>query len=376
MQWLTALLAFATTMLLFAVVVSTMVEMVHRIFRLRRTGLRLMLENLYSRVIEPKLKGAKPTAEKFADIILENRAVLAAGDPEKRGLLSRFFHCMIDSSVVTNIPVEVFTQKLADYRIVGAADTLADEALTDIAQKYEAFGNEMSSFFESRARLFSVGIAFVVAWMFYVQPYNLAVTYLKNPEIAQKVAEMAPAVDADYRAQLAQLEKAVGEGDAAPANTAELRKAVGDLKQAAKDAKAKSQDLMNLGAPIGWPSQANLKPCASWVSAESCKFDYFGQTWTRPTFGDAIWLLFGGLLIGLGAPFWAQAVSELTASRDLTRKITEIVNPESVASGKGLVAHALAPALPATPTSVAAFKVSRAADPTALKAAAEKEGDK
>ena len=91
MQWLTALLAFATTMLLFAVVVSTMVEMVHRIFRLRRKGLRLMLENLYSRVIEPKLKGAKPTAEKFADIILENRAVLAAGDPEKRGLRVGFF---------------------------------------------------------------------------------------------------------------------------------------------------------------------------------------------------------------------------------------------------------------------------------------------
>ena len=51
MQWLTALLAFAVTMLMFAIIVSTLVEMVHRIFHLRALGMRLMLENLYNRVI-------------------------------------------------------------------------------------------------------------------------------------------------------------------------------------------------------------------------------------------------------------------------------------------------------------------------------------
>ena len=45
MQWLTALLAFAVTMLIFAIIVSTFVEMIHRVMRHRSAGMKLMLEN-------------------------------------------------------------------------------------------------------------------------------------------------------------------------------------------------------------------------------------------------------------------------------------------------------------------------------------------
>ncbi|OWK21644.1 hypothetical protein AJ88_18185 [Mesorhizobium amorphae CCBAU 01583] len=65
MQWLTALLAFATTMLMFAIVVSTLVEMIHRIFGLRAKGMQLMLGNLYSRVILPKLTKSEGDAKEL-----------------------------------------------------------------------------------------------------------------------------------------------------------------------------------------------------------------------------------------------------------------------------------------------------------------------
>ena len=54
MQWLGAALAFATTMLFFSIVVSTLVEMIHRFAGLREKGLQLMLESLFKKVVEPQ----------------------------------------------------------------------------------------------------------------------------------------------------------------------------------------------------------------------------------------------------------------------------------------------------------------------------------
>ncbi len=53
MQWLTAILAFATTMLIFSIVVSTLVETIHCLLKSRPKGLDEMLERFYAEVIGP-----------------------------------------------------------------------------------------------------------------------------------------------------------------------------------------------------------------------------------------------------------------------------------------------------------------------------------
>jgi hypothetical protein len=339
MQWLTALLAFAVTMLIFAIIVSTFVELIHRLFGYRSQGLRLMLESLYERVIKDRLtRQDKPTAQEFAQIIMENRAL--AAQPEPTGLIRRFLHWLVDSSVVTDIPVEVFTQKLADNRIISIADDWSDNIIKDIAQKYEAFGNEASAYFQKRARVFSVLIAFLVAWAFYIHPYNLAVTYVKNPELAQTVAEKAEETHAEYRALAARLEETMQDGAASATETDALKVAMNEFSEKIDESAAKTRELSDIGVPVGWPE---------------------GMVFYKPGFGNAFWLLVGGLLVGLGAPFWAQAVASLTATRDVTRKITEIVNPGSVVTtgAFGTKSIGLAPGAP--PTSVASFVVAQRA---------------
>ena len=360
MQWLTALLAFAVTMLMFAIFVSTLVEMVHRIFHLRALGMRLMLENLYNRVIKPKLTaegGAAPEAKDFASIIMENRAAMPR-DHGDDNILKKFLRWFVDWAVVTDMPVEVFTQKLADNRIVGNAAALTDEVIKDIAQKYEAFCAEVGAYFESRARLLSVLIAFAVAWFFYVHPYKLAVTYFKNPEIAQAVADQAADVQAEYAVLVEKLNAAAAEpDDGNPEGTAELKTAIDDLKKELDDAQKQTDDLRKLGAPVGW---AELKSCQGLGSVD-CSWEVLGDSVTIPipSYVNAFWLLVGGLLVGLGAPFWAQAVSSLTASRDITRRIAAIVTPERSAD-QAAVAPAGTPTT-AMPTPVAAFKVANEA---------------
>ncbi len=376
MQWLTALLAFATTMLIFAIVVSTLVEMIHRIWKLRADGLRVMLENLFTQVIKPCLAtDSTLTPQGFAKLIMTNRAVNSTppkkdaaansgNDPKPNsGPMSKLLHKLIDSPVMTDIPVEVFTQKLADSEVVGKADKITDEVLTDIAQKYEAFGQEMSIYFERRARLFSVCVAIVVAWMFYVHPYKLATTYLKNPEIAQRVADKSGETLAKYAVLQTKLDD-VTKKNPALAGVGDLTKAVDDLKKKMEETGEESHKLENLGAPLGWPAQTSMNEC-NWsltLVSEICKFDVLGNSLTWPSFGGMFWLVLGGLLIGLGAPFWAKAITSLTSTRDVTNKIAEIVAPKKYSFNAG--ASNLVIARDATENSVAlaAFKVSREAD--------------
>ncbi|BAV45974.1 Putative uncharacterized protein [Mesorhizobium loti] len=411
MQWLTALLAFATTMLMFAIIVSTLVEMIHRIFGLRAKGLRLMLENLYNQVIVPrleiadKLKAAdaaakdakskeKTGAQKFADIIMENRALRPGSSKRPRGKISQFMHWLIESSMMTDIPVEVFTQKLADSRIVEAADKVSEDVIKDIAQKYEAFGNEVSTYFERRARLFSVITAFVVAWMFYVQPYELVVTYIKNPDTAQNVAAQNVKTYDEYKALTEKLDGLPSTKGMDASETKALTDAITHLKTTMNNAKKKNTELANLGAPVGWPEASdhvescNLfgKPTTDTTApANPLADDAFRSddadmvrdltqfcrqeinllvakpVVTLPSVANAFWLLVGGLLVGLGAPFWAQAVSSLTATRDVAQRITQIVSPQRAVT-RSIVTEG-APAQPAIPPSVATFRISATAKP-------------
>ena len=363
MQWLTALLAFAVTMLMFAIVVSTLVEMIHRIMNLRAKGLQLMLENLYARVVLPKLSKAGGndakllTSKQFAALIMENRAATREGEPAT-GIVSGILRRFVDWAVVTNIPVEVFTQKLADNRLVGAADNLTDEVVKDIAQKYEAFGKEVSLYFESRARLLSVIVAFFVAWMFYVHPYKLAATYLKNPEIAEAIASKAADVQADYAVLVERLDKsAAANGTQSAATTTELRSAIDELKKSLAEADAQKQTFQDLGAPLGWPEDSSKTACGTAFGVSDCSLTLLGASVPLPSFANAFWLFVGGLLVGLGAPFWAKMVSSLTASRDVSQRIAAIVTPDATAG----VAEAVAPARVKEATPVATFRVSRAA---------------
>ena len=377
MQWLTALLAFATTMLIFAVIVSTFVELLHRAFKLRGKGMQLMLENLYTRAIEPHLTNEqkeKMSAGEFATIIMENRAIARQDDGQQRSRIGTFFHRLIDSSSMTDIPVEVFTQKLADSRIVGKAENFTGEVLQDIAQKYEAFGHEVGTYFGRRARVFSVGVAFVVVWLFYVHPYNLAVTYFKNPAIAQSVADKAADAHSDYRTLIEKLQSVTGDGSVAGEDATELRAAIEDLRQEISAAQITNKELAELGVPVGWPGSDELiancfddaEPEGS-ITLEAvplsgfCRLSlpFFGAI-TLPSISNFFWLIVGGLLVGLGAPFWAQAVSSLTATRDLTRRITRTVSTAGEDRDGHPRARGVAGTTNDTPTHVKTFNVSLA----------------
>jgi hypothetical protein len=172
--------------------------------------------------------------------------------------------------------------------------------LKDVAQKFEAFGREASEYFEARARLLSVLTGFVLAFAINVDALVMFDTFMRRPDITQAVIAQGKEVTAKYdtlEQNVARLGATAAVAEGAPANQRAL---VESVRAAAGEADAALKDLQTMGVPIGWTA-------ASWNTLRAWDL--------RKIFG----LLLGGLLIGLGAPFWYSTVQALTGVRRMAR---------------------------------------------------------
>ena len=324
MQWLTAILAFATTMLIFSIIVSTLVETIHRFSGSRPFGLIKMLEHLYDDVISCYLtkENKEIGRRQFVDEMIrirpsndtatgQNGGAAEEGTPPTMLLKSW--------NMLPRLPVEMFMERLGASKFSMAFEKNfaegseeREQALKDIAQKFELYGQEAGIYFERKARSWSVAVAMFVAWTFYVHPYELFHTYLKQPEIAAAVADLHD----DALKQFEEIEDKIK--TTAPVDgdlSEEIRK---ELEKARKEL----EPLQAAGAPIGWENDKGNCIIPPDGGGETACLVYVPKE-----YADFIWLLLGGLLVGLGAPFWAKAVRQITEVRNISDNITQILKP-------------------------------------------------
>jgi hypothetical protein len=168
--------------------------------------------------------------------------------------------------------------------------------LKDVAQKFDAFGAEASEYFESRARLLSVIVGFVLAFAINVNAIALFETFMKRPDVTQSVIARGESATKSYENLQQQVNTL--KASATDATTEEARAAV---QKAADEAAAAVDSLQSVGVPIGWNTQslAELR---------------------RSRAMSLLGLFLGGLLIGLGGPFWYKAVQTLTGVRSFTQR--------------------------------------------------------
>ena len=391
MAWISASLAFAITMLIVSMVASVLVETFHRLIGLREKGLHLMVGQFYDRVLGPYLeaRGTKPEELKkaFLDLTTLNRApsgvaplgvapsgVVGKGEKQDNqtwkvsetdeksfdwGLLSWLW----SGRRLSKLDVSQFMSRLGDSdvgdHINNAAENsvAGDDLLHDIASKFDDFGREASVYFERRARLTSVLVGFGVAYFMYVHPYELFKTYMTNPEVTQAVINMREKVLEEYEIKISEeiskntsavkVAEAIAKtahnnsDNASPEINPEskadlvqkatdadenLRKVKKGLDSSIAKAREAVESLAGQGVPIGW-TEARARDAGF-------KFDSnLGLPW--PYEGKAlrtfIWLLVGGLLVGLGAPFWYDMVKSLSSIRTLVSGTKSLTNPDGTA---------------------------------------------
>ena len=428
MQLIEAALAFAITMLVLSLVVSSFVELVHRILSMREAGLKHMLGQLFDQVLSKYV--LKAEFDKRNDMKLspeDRKAAQNAIDKMKKQFVARMsanrapmgarrkatpgdavekvdkqwsvgFNLWNGRDLAAMTPTE-FMERLgsidvgqtiaavntaANTAVNNAADA-ADSVLKDVAQKFEAFGKEASAYFEGRARLLSVAVAIALAFAAHVDAVDLFRTYLRDPNARAKVIEQSEAVTAQHKAAADSAAALAKLAQVSPETAEEVKNQVealkDDMKTAITNAKGTIKQYADLGVPLGWTDE-RMDAAKMWVLLWTCRHMQTGEgegiagrpdcpngkdgkpyrdVWLQvPTKVSTLFFLFlGGLLIGLGSPFWYSAVTGLTELRNGARGTAPADTQQAV---RAMAVAGEAPkAQPVTP--VGAFQVSKLAQP-------------
>ena len=318
MQLIEAALAFAITMLALSLVVSSFVEIIHRIFSMREAGLKYVLGQMFDQVL------AKYVAPTISRAVAADTTIAAAARNERiRELLTGARTAFVERMSANRAPMGVtpkatptdpaaqvannprrafglwsgrdlaamtpaeFMERLGSIDIgqtIADADAAATNAaqqagatagdavnvvLKDVTQKFEAFGREASVYFEGRARLLSVAVAIALAFLAHVDAVDLFRTYLRDPNARAKVIEQSEAVTARYKAakEAADAVKAiVKDASAAPPDVkAQMEKIKQDWTEAIGKADVRSSNMPILACPsAGTTNASSGRRCTSW----------------------------------------------------------------------------------------------------------------
>lgn len=188
MQIIEAALAFAVTMLVLSIVCSALVETIHRAFGMREAGYRKMLGELFDHVLTPYAQSE--SKEQFQARMSSFRCPLGVAssvkEPPKftsprekayesvatlwrgRGLSGQTTAAFMEKLGTSPIGKDLVSkvEDAAGTKMGNAEDETkkaVDRTLQDVAQKFEAFGEEASAFFQRRARMLSIIVAIITA---------------------------------------------------------------------------------------------------------------------------------------------------------------------------------------------------------------------
>jgi len=409
MQILEAALAFGITMFVLSMISSSFVEIIHRAARMREAGLKHMLNQLFDQVLKryftADADGKVPAFGKNLDEVRAafvaqmsaNRAPVPVGDApapkSEKTVFQRGTSIFLPGDELKTLTPGEFMERLgstdfgkvihdANAAIGATAADKVDAVLKDVAQKFEAFGRESSAFFENRARLLTVLVAIVFAFTIRADAIEIFNTYLRDPNARNTVIEQSKAETAQYEAAIKAAEalKAAAPAQALPeAQVAALKR---DLQASMDNTRSKATQYADLGLPIGWTKEnATLNPWA-WL----CKVGGTSRVVSKDdpcidgqktevgwvALRVAASLLLGGILIGLGGPFWYGAVTGLSNIRNVMRDRTDSGAKAPDTARAPAETSDAGPDKPQPITPVGAFKVARAAaDASVPKSAVE-----
>jgi len=323
MNLLEGSIAFALALAGLATLCTVLIEILHRAAGLRADGLKQMLDAYFDAVIKPRLaSGDVDNLRKDLLAKLTNSALLEKIHPVSsgwRGLIGRSLGALYRGRLLraNAVTTEEFLQRLPDSDLYKQLKTDAaeqtDALIKELADKYDQYGAAAKDYFKRRAQLLSILLGIALALFANIHAVRIFDTFVKNPDLAQRMEAQAGAI------------KLVIDQQAAPDGAQ-----VEEINEKMDKVIATLQDYQELGLPIGWSYYPNCfgagagdprcKPVleATSKSAAQCKVESIRKTFARDPAAALLWLftvIFTGILIGLGGPFWFDLAMRLSQVR-------------------------------------------------------------
>ena len=323
MEWLEAMLAFAVVMMIFATFVSAIIEVLHRITRIREDGLQSMMIQVYDQIVQPGLSRIKQTPsstrEDFVDQMTQTKLLPL---PDDAKFLRKLVYKTVNAQRLMSLPTEKFLQQFIETKdgqqlIKEASEqgrTKALATLRNIAGHYEDFGDSTRDFFTRRSRLLSTLIAVLLAISVNLDALMVFKTFLADKGVRQVMIDKGDAV----AEELQQMEDKISASTtAANGSEPDIKK---ELLEKAEGIQSSLDDLKASGVPIGWET-------APWHSKAFVNEDsYFSKL--AILIGWFLSVLLGGLLVGLGGPFWYDTFRKLSSLASISVKGQQDKNPQ------------------------------------------------
>lgn len=330
---LQALLAFALTMLALATVVTMIMETVARVLRRRGRVFRHMLTMVFEKEIWSRLgdKLTKENIERAIDTVQASPFM-----PEKGEGIARYASAKLNAWFAahqsTNLTATEFLQRLSRTEIgtqlvkkyEGAEDKLEQE-LAKIEIRYDEIAAAASEWVKNSTAILSLVIGVGLAFAWNIDGGEILEFYITNPDRAVAVAGKADRYIKASEAAEQRLKtalEAIDKAEEGEEGKAAAKKAVEDIRNQYADIKKQGDSLLAEGLPMG----LNFYP--------HCRLPAIGggvgkdpRCLNEITVKDLAWLIFiwapvvfiTGVLIGLGGPFWYDAVTGLMRVTQMLR---------------------------------------------------------
>jgi hypothetical protein len=337
---LQAFLALAATMLALATLVTVVLEVIFRLSRRRFRIFSHLLREIFKKEIQPlledrllarhgqNLQTVKGEIEAKLQTYLDEIRKSPL-DPEKdvnpiKWLGGWLRTLGADQS--NRMTTEEFIRRLARSQvgreIYRQASGGVDKVIESVSLRYEELRSAMREYVKNSSAILSVIIGIGLAFYCNIDAFRIAQFYIQNPDIAEKVAEKAGAYAENYEKAQERLQNAIkaleepdsGKGDLKETAKKELEAIQADFNKIPGTV----DSLKMIGVPIGH----NYFPYAS-KSHPSDKDGWaFYFLWALKVFVS-------GVLIGLGGPFWYDAVRGLARATQMLRGRAEPSEPTS-----------------------------------------------
>lgn len=348
MKWIQAALAFALIMLVLATIVTIILESFYKLLLTREKGFRLMMARMFDEVLKPRvghlLRGVTlaEARDRFLDTVTRNQAY-----EEKNNLL----HERVQPDQLSSMTMMQFADRLADTdvgrAIARGGSEYVENAINDLAQKFDRFGAATSRRFQDHARFWCVLASVLLAFIANVDAVRLMQSLVRDQALTDQV--------------IAKYGGAVSDEAPRPKDAVEALKAMSELhdeevisddqfktfKEDLATAQMKLGELRGIGLPVtiaAWPfctsavDESAIKKKAwdnkcqgavtqSLVSLQGAS-EVAKRLWTTDGFAWLLSVLLAGALIGLGAPFWFDLARGLTRAVQVMGALRSRSGPE------------------------------------------------
>jgi hypothetical protein len=345
MSWLLALLAFSGIMAVLATIVSTLVELVHKVASSRSGGLRRMCADLHP-ALSAAFAGVGATevaAQDFASTMINRPAPLGVLPGRTNFMFRGARNPRFERLSAMQFAEQLAATDIGDQLAVRSPGELR-QALRHAAFQFERYGQAQSAYFRRRTKLISAAVALAVVALGNINGFAIYQHLARSEEVTESTlaflsgprveALEEEALDATDRIQTlsAEVEGALANPtpEAQAGLAAALRLAEGQLSDLTASLDETQDSLgvdQRLALPLGW---AQYPYCIAGDATNSCaqapQVLTIGQgniAWS--SVGELLfWLLSligtAGLL-ALGAPFWFDAFRTLAAITTAARGV-------------------------------------------------------